>query len=103
MDYSTVLTAVAAISAALITGTTSYWAVKSKTKVEIGQSITVGFKELTDQLQQERLELTEITAAQRAEIDKLRARLRHMERHAALLERRMHHAGMVVPDFDHGE
>lgn len=89
---------------AIITVIGTIWVARSRTKVDIGTSITTGFRELTDQLQEERGHLAELIRKQREELtaaetvigDQERS-MRRMRRHLAMLEERMEKAGLTVP------
>ena len=74
------------------------------TWLSCGTTITTGFRELTDQLQEERNHLSDLIRKQRDEltaaeklIDDQERTMRRMRRHAAALEELMERAGLVVP------
>lgn len=105
MDLAPVLTFAGAILTAIITLLGTVLVARSKTKTDIGQSITAGFQALTDQLQEERRELTEVVEKQRIKIeaqadklDLIARRGQRMERHIDKLERLATLANVEVPE-----
>lgn len=94
MDWPPILTLVGAVLTSLLTVIGTIYVARSKTKTDIGVSITNGFQALTDQLQQERTELNEIINRQRLandachrRIEFLNAKLRRRDAHIDTLER----------------
>ena len=88
MDIAPWLTFVGAITTAILTVIGTIYVARSRTRVDVGASITTGFRELTDQLQEERNQLSDIIRRQRedlAEAEKLAERqattLRRLRRH----------------------
>lgn len=101
-----IIAAISALGSALISGAAVFVTTRSKTKVDFGQSITSGFQQLTEQLQNEIKELRVIINDQKIRQDTQTRWLRHMEGHSrrledhcADLERRMLDAGLQVPVF----
>ncbi|MDX0230227.1 hypothetical protein GOC14_06655 [Sinorhizobium meliloti] len=95
-DLAPVLTFGGAVLTAIITVLGTIYVARSRTRVDLGSSITTGFRELTDQLQEERAELLAIIERQRealATAEKLAMRqentIRHLRRKIALLEGRL--------------
>ncbi|MEA3520633.1 hypothetical protein [Rhizobium mulingense] len=104
MDLAPWLTFVGALTTAIITVIGTIYVARTRTRVDVGASITTGFRELTDQLQEERNQLSEIIRRQRedlAEAERAGARqaaaLRKLRRHCALLEDRLAKAGIAIP------
>ena len=64
MDLAPLLTFAGATLTAIITVLGTIYVARSKAKSDLGSSITTGFKELTDQLQEERNQLSECRRAQ---------------------------------------
>jgi hypothetical protein len=102
MDVSPLLGS--AVLTAVITVFGTIWVARSRAKIDIGTTITSGFRELTDQLQEERNQLSELISRQRDElssagklIGEQERDMRRMRRHVALLESRMEKAGLEVP------
>jgi hypothetical protein len=93
VDLAPFLTFAGVVLTAIITLVGTVLVARSKTKTDIGQSITAGFQALTDQLQQERKELTEVIEKQRIKIDSQSEKIdfesrrgRRMEAHIEILE-----------------
>ena len=93
-----------AVITAIITVVGTVWVAKSRTKFDLGVSITAGFRELTDQLQEERTQLSETISRQRGELDaaekeneRLDGEMRRLRRRIALLEESLDSAGIKVP------
>jgi hypothetical protein len=104
VDIAPWLTFVGAITTAILTVIGTIYVARSRTRVDVGASITTGFRELTDQLQEERNQLSDIIRRQRedlAEAEKLAERqaatLRRFRRHIMLLEDKLSKAGLPVP------
>jgi len=104
VDIAPWLTFVGAITTAIFTVIGTIYVARSRTRVDVGASITTGFRELTDQLQEERNQLSEIIRRQRedlSESEKLNesqaASLRRLRRHVALLEDKLSNAGISFP------
>lgn len=92
-DLAPLLTFGGAVVTAIVTVFGTVYVARSRTRVDLGSSITTGFRELTDQLQEERGELNAIIQRQRDELviaEKLAMRqentIRHLRRRIALLE-----------------
>lgn len=68
MDLAPFLTFAAAVLTALITVIGTIYVARSRTRIDISASITSGFKELTDQLQEERSQLSDIIKRQRDDL-----------------------------------
>lgn len=92
MDIPPEIAAFGLVAAAAVTGFFTYLTTRGKTKVDISQSISNGFMQLTSQLQKERLELGLIIAAQRDQIERQRiviehsaARIEKLERHLSFI------------------
>jgi hypothetical protein len=84
-----------AVVTAIITVFGTVYVARSRTRTDLGASITTGFRELTDQLQEERSQLSDIIHRQRDELaaaERLAMRqentIRHLRRRIALLEGR---------------
>jgi chromosome segregation ATPase len=104
LDLPPLIYAIATIATAIVTAIGTIWVAKSKARVDIGTTITAGFRELTDQLQEERGHLADLIRRQRDElaaaeksIGELERTLRRARRHVAGLEDRMERAGLEVP------
>ena len=107
MDLAPLLTFSGAVLTAIVTVLGTVYVARSKTKSDLGISITTGFRELTDQLQEERNQLSEIIKRQRQEMVDAEARIEQLERNARLLrkhliqlERTLDKAGLDVPQHD---
>jgi chromosome segregation ATPase len=107
VDLAPLLTFGGAVLTAIITVLGTVYAARSKTKSDLGASITTGFRELTDQLQEERNQLSDIIKRQRTELDEaekefaaLEVTMRKLRRHLILLERQLEKAGQDVPPHD---
>lgn len=107
MDLAPLLTFGGAVLTAIITVIGTIYVARSRTRLDIGASITTGFRELTDQLQEERNDLSEIIKRQRDEIvaaEKLNDRhehaLRRLRRRVAILENKLYRAGITPPPTD---
>lgn len=92
-DLAPLLTFGGALVTAVVTVFGTIYVARSRTRVDLGASITTGFRELTDQLQEERGELNAIIQRQRDELiiaEKLAMRqentIRHLRRRLAVLE-----------------
>jgi hypothetical protein len=104
VDLAPWLTFVGALTTAIITVIGTIYVARTRTRVDVGSSITTGFRELTDQLQEERNQLSEIIRRQRedlVEAERMNGRqaaaLRKIRRHVALLEDKLSKAGLDVP------
>lgn len=104
MDLAPWLTFVGATATAIITVIGTIYVARSRTRVDVGSSITTGFRELTDQLQEERNQLSEIIRRQREELGESErsnarqaAALRKLRRHCAMLEDKLARAGIAIP------
>ena len=107
MDLAPLLTFGGAVLTAIITVIGTIYVARSRTRADIGASITTGFRELTDQLQEERNQLSEIIKRQRDEINeserashKQEALIRRMRRQISLLEERLAKAGIDIPPMN---
>ncbi len=107
MDLAPLLTFGGAVLTAIITVLGTVYVSRSKTKTDLGASITSGFKDLTDQLQEERNHLGDIIKTQRGELEaaekefnELDLTIRKLRRHLILLERQLERAGQDVPPHD---
>lgn len=107
MDIAPWLTFVGAITTAIFTVIGTIYVARSRTRVDVGTSITTGFRELTDQLQEERNQLSEIIRRQREDLaeaesrtDKQEQTIRRMRRRMALLESKLTKAGLTIPPGD---
>jgi hypothetical protein len=107
VDLAPFLTFGGAVLTAIITVIGTIYVARSRTKFELGASITTGFKELTDQLQEERDLLSEIISKQRIELAELEKTLHAMEkssrllkRHCVLLEGLLEKHGVAAPEHD---
>lgn len=107
MDLAPLLTFGGAVLTAIFTVIGTIYVARSKTRADIGASITTGFRELTDQLQEERNQLSEIIKRQRdelkeAEKDKMKqeALIRRMRRQISLLEEKLAKAGIHIPPMN---
>ncbi|TAZ20790.1 hypothetical protein ELH77_19500 [Rhizobium ruizarguesonis] len=107
MDLAPFLTFGGAILTAAITVIGTIYVARSRTKTDLGASITSGFRELTDQLQEERSQLSEIIRRQReelADVEKITDRqehtIRRMRRRIGLLESKLAKAGLDIPPGD---
>jgi hypothetical protein len=69
VNETALYTAAGAVLAAIFGALGAAYQVKSKTKVDISQSITAGFKELTDQLQEDNASQREQIKALRDQVD----------------------------------
>lgn len=104
MDFAPWLTFVGALTTAIITVIGTIYVARSRTRVDVGSSITTGFRELTDQLQEERNQLSEIIRRQREDLveaeranGRQAAALRKARRHISMLEDKLSKAGIDVP------
>ncbi|RUV98336.1 hypothetical protein EOA88_00415 [Mesorhizobium sp. M5C.F.Ca.IN.020.14.1.1] len=100
MDTGGILTIAAPIAVAIVTALGTVYIARLKTKQDIGASITTGFEILTDQLQEERLELSEIIAAQRRELADRDITIRRMDVYIQRVERLAEKAGLELPRHD---
>jgi uncharacterized membrane protein YfbV (UPF0208 family) len=107
VDLAPFLTFGGAVLTAVFTVIGTIYVARSRTKTDLGASITSGFRELTDQLQEERSQLSEIIKRQReelAEVEKVTDRqehtIRRMRRRVALLESKLAKAGLDIPPGD---
>lgn len=111
MEWSPLVTAASAILVAAITALGTIYVARSRTKTDISTSIASGFQELTNQLQEERKDLSEIIERQREVIDKHRVTIealynegqelredgRRLRRRIDQLEEAMLKAGVALP------
>lgn len=107
MDIAPLLTFGGAVVTAIITVVGTIYVARSRTRADIGASITTGFRELTDQLQEERNQLSEIIKRQRDELNeaeknghKQEALIRRMRRQISLLEEKLARAGLDIPPMN---
>lgn len=107
MDIAPLLTFGGAVVTAIITVVGTIYVARSRTRADIGASITTGFRELTDQLQEERNQLSEIIKRQRDELNeaektshKQEAMIRRMRRQISLLEEKLARAGIDIPPMN---
>jgi predicted nucleic acid-binding Zn-ribbon protein len=107
VDLAPFLTFSGAVLTAIVTVLGTVYVARSRTKSDLGSSITTGFRELTDQLQEERNQLSEIIKRQRQEMVDAGTRIEQLERNARLLrkhliqlERTLDEAGLDVPQHD---
>lgn len=107
MDIAPLLTFGGAVVTAIITVVGTIYVARSRTRADIGASITTGFRELTDQLQEERNQLSEIIKRQRDELNeaeknghKQEALIRRMRRQISLLEEKLARAGIDIPPMN---
>lgn len=104
MDLAPLLTFGGAVLTAIITVIGTIYVARSRTRADIGASITTGFRELTDQLQEERNQLSDIIKRQRGDLNdaeklshKQEALIRRMRRQISILEERLARAGITIP------
>ena len=85
---------------AVITVFGTIWVARARTKVDIGTTITSGFRELTDQLQEERNHLSDLIRRQR---DELAAVEKVIGDHERTMRRMRRHVGRAGgPDGEGG-
>lgn len=104
IDFAPLLAFASAVLTAIITVFGTIWVAKARTKIDIGTTITSGFRELTDQLQEERIQLSDLIrehredlAASEKVVDDQERAIRRLRRHLVVLEDRMEKAGLDVP------
>ena len=104
MAWGQIIGAGAAVMTAMVTGVFAYFGTRSRARIDLSSSITAGFQQLTDQLQEERKDMMAIIHEQRAKIETQQKWMRHLEGHiqrlewhASELERLMMDAGMTPP------
>lgn len=107
MDLAPLLTFGGVVLTAIITVIGTIYVARSRTRADIGASVTTGFRELTDQLQEERNQLSEIIKRQRDELkgvekekQKQEALIRRMRRQISLLEEKLSKAGIHIPPMN---
>lgn len=79
---------------AVVTVLGTVWVARARAKIDVGASLTSSFKELTDQLQEEREQLRKVIDHQERELREADKRLRLKRRHIATLEGKLERAGI---------
>ena len=106
-DIASFLTFGGAVLTAIIATFGTIYVARGKTRSDLGAIVTTGFRELTNQLQEERNQLNQIIWRQRAELAEAEKRLNEIEekqrklrRHLIELEQMLARAGLPVPQHD---